>query len=378
MERAITGGARPPKRFYRPELDALRFFAFLSVFLAHGIDVNLRAGVLHAHPVFARSVIFLHHVGGFGLSLFFLLSSFLITTLLLLEHERTGTVSLQDFYARRVLRIWPLYLAYMAAAFVIGRFWAPAQFSLPALLTYFTLSANWYAVLLGAITPAVQFLWSISVEEQFYLIWPAVIRKLSIRGIRSFCITLLFLSIFGTFVLAATHSSGINLWFNSVSEVIFFAAGGLFALHFGLKQQQPSWLKFLGSVSVCAICWLVADSRGLFEHPDAVVSPVNAVAFFVLAALGALCLLWGFLHMPRRLLFKPLVYLGKISFGLYVFHGFTLLIGRNFLASHMRGGSWLLATFAITVLSATLSYEYFEKPFLKLKHRFELVHSRTA
>jgi peptidoglycan/LPS O-acetylase OafA/YrhL len=329
IDHLAAEGTAPEKvsRFYRPELDALRFFAFLFVFIGHGLEVNVRTGVLHRFPLLARGVSFLTHAGGFGLSLFFFLSSFLITTLLMLERERVGTIALRSFYMRRILRIWPLYFTFMAVAFIIGRLWEPARFGPHALLAFYAISANWYVIAAGQLPITVTFLWSISVEEQFYLIWPTCVRRLSANGIRYFCIGLLIAGFTGIAALAYEHTAILNIWFNSITESIFFASGGLLAL---------------------------------------------------LILVGVNALLLAFLHLPRQALMKPLVYLGRISYGLYVFHGISILVARHFLAHRMPGGIWLIPTFALTVLLAVLSYEFFEKPFLRLKHRFEVVHSRAA
>lgn len=150
------------KRFYRPELDALRFFAFLGVLLHHG---PRPPGILYR----------VGSVGGFGLSMFFLLSAYLITELLLREREQSGTVSWRLFFIRRASRIWPLYYLALAIAVVIGHI-PPHRFAVPGAglvgLSFFV--ANWVpnhrlGLLLGP-------LWSISVEEQFYLVWPPIIK----------------------------------------------------------------------------------------------------------------------------------------------------------------------------------------------------------
>ena len=99
------------RNFYRPELDLLRFVAFLLVFLSHGLWADLS-------PV----TLAISKAGVSGLALFFLLSSYLITELLLREHASTGTVHLKAFYLRRVLRIWPLYLLALLMATVLARF----------------------------------------------------------------------------------------------------------------------------------------------------------------------------------------------------------------------------------------------------------------
>jgi peptidoglycan/LPS O-acetylase OafA/YrhL len=108
INRAAAPALEPaPNRFYLPELDSLRFFAFLGVFIAHVSPISsLRP--LYALPIFAA---------GFGVDLFFTLSAFLITELLMREKERFGSLNVGAFYTRRILRIWPLYFTYVAAVF---------------------------------------------------------------------------------------------------------------------------------------------------------------------------------------------------------------------------------------------------------------------
>jgi peptidoglycan/LPS O-acetylase OafA/YrhL len=105
---AAESPAQATTRFYRPELDALRFFAFLAVLLHHGPQGQHFLGIIHS-------------AGGFGLSMFFLLSAYLITELLLRELEQTKTIAWGRFFIRRALRIWPLYYAALALAVVIAR-----------------------------------------------------------------------------------------------------------------------------------------------------------------------------------------------------------------------------------------------------------------
>ena len=119
---------RPPRdasqpRYYRPELDVLRFAAFFMVFLSHVVPgeeaLFERAGVPSS---LARSIIFAAAGGAFGVDLFFALSSFLITTLLLREHQNFGRIDVPRFYARRILRIWPLYFAFLFCASTLTKY----------------------------------------------------------------------------------------------------------------------------------------------------------------------------------------------------------------------------------------------------------------
>ena len=364
--------------FYRPELDVLRFFAFLCVFLTHGVSVNIKSGVLDHHRALGKAIMFLDAAGSYGLPLFFFLSAFLITTLLLLEKGKTGQVHLRNFYVRRILRIWPLYFGFLTLAFAAGLIWRQYHFNAQGLLAFFLLSGNWYVIVAGATPDTINFLWSISVEEQFYLLWPTMVRKLSPGRIQVFCVALALVSLCATATLAVTHSILINIWYNSGPQLLFFAGGGLLALRLGLIRQQKSGWKAAGALVAASGCWIVADlfhgNRLNAEQFPA----LPAVASYLFICFGCAVFVWAFLHMPKSWLRPKLVYLGRISYGLYVFQGVGLLLGRRFVEPHLRGGIWLLFSLAIIILLAVPSYEFFEKPFLKLKHRFEFVHSRPA
>jgi peptidoglycan/LPS O-acetylase OafA/YrhL len=140
--------ARTPQRFYQPELDGLRFYAFLAVFVYH---------TLPQQPAFYRSL----HLplpslwaavassGASGVDLFFTLSAFLITALLLRERQQTGGISLRLFYIRRILRIWPLYFFVLAVAVVLAHI-VPGQI-LPwyYVVGYLLFVGNWINVAFG-------------------------------------------------------------------------------------------------------------------------------------------------------------------------------------------------------------------------------------
>ncbi len=183
-------------------------------------------------------------------------------------------------------------------------------------------------------------------------------------------------SLTGVYVLAKTGSNTAKIWFNSISEAIFFAGGALLALRLGLKEQQKSLTKASGGVALCVLAWYGAVRLG-FTHDG--VAPHTWPLVYVLGAAGAASLLWAFLHLPRVLIRREFVYLGRISYGLYVFHGLLLIVGEHLLRDHFHlRHSWIPIIFTLTVACAAASYEFFEKPFLRLKHRFEFVHSREA
>jgi peptidoglycan/LPS O-acetylase OafA/YrhL len=382
-EAGAAAGAK--SRYYRPELDALRFFAFLSVFLFHGLGGTEFTHSAGAHlsslakPVFKESC-------RFGLSLFFFLSSYLITTLLRLEKEKTGTIHLQKFYLRRLLRIWPLYFAYillvcllhnLAPGFAIH----PLQIGLMLIF-----SGNWYYVWFGFPLSVLDHLWSISVEEQFYLLFPSAFLRASPRLLRQGSLFLCGLALVVTFVLLLHGTPAYLLWTNSFVEALFFGAGAYFASRHGLKQQKKhtasallSIFAGLGMWLASGAMWVSAETFLVRPFPQPFSHAALGTGVYLVVAVGCALILRGFLHLPLVFLPRPLIYLGKISYGLYVFHMIMLALSRVLVVRmiHIPGEELLLALL-ITIGVATLSYEYFEKPFLRLKKRFEVVRTRTA
>ncbi len=175
--------------FYRPGLDILRALAFLLVFVAHGLVAELdKSTQLGA----------IGRAGEFGVCVFFFLSSYLITELLLREKRETGTIHIPAFYVRRILRIWPLYFAMIGVGSFYGLFSPAHSVSLAwgaALMLLFT---NWYTAGHGY-PPGFLFpLWSISLEEQFYLAWPCLVKYLSpgsLLGISTVLMTTAYLTL---------------------------------------------------------------------------------------------------------------------------------------------------------------------------------------
>jgi peptidoglycan/LPS O-acetylase OafA/YrhL len=144
-------------RFYVPELDSLRFFAFFGVFLCH-----------LTHEMGYGDV--LSNIGGFGVDLFFTLSAYLITELLMREKERFGRLDVGAFYVRRILRIWPLYFGFLAAYFVASGIFPVLQIDWRYFAFFLVFLGNFALATIG-LAPglAIVRLWSVCVEEQFYI-----------------------------------------------------------------------------------------------------------------------------------------------------------------------------------------------------------------
>ena len=358
-------------RFYRPELDILRFVAFFAVYVTHSLP-HSPAEYLRFHlpkPVAA----FLGNVafsGSFGVTLFFLLSAYLITSLLLREKSITGDVNLRSFYTRRILRIWPLYFLALGVAVVWP--WG-GQLPLKYLPGFLLLAGNWTIVIWGSANSWVDILWSVSIEEQFYLSWPHAVKKMSKRALLPVAIGLVVLANVTRIILCMTSPSPGAAWYNTFAQLDSLGAGILCAVI--LNGCAPRFTLATRALLGCAGIGLLISCGSLVTMPRALVA-----LGYPCATVGCLCLFLGVCGLSIRV--RPLVYLGKISYGLYVFH--TLALRLVALALGGRAGTPLrflifwCGGLLITIALASLSYRWLESPFLRLKERFALVKSRPV
>jgi peptidoglycan/LPS O-acetylase OafA/YrhL len=372
-------------RFYRPELDALRFFAFMCVFFFHfmdyvPVDKNLQ-------PIFHTFCT----AGAFGVPIFFLLSSFLIVELLLRELDKTNTINIKSFYTRRLLRIWPLYFAVFFGLLILGQFIPNvATNSVPAWLAFIFFYGNWYIFYFGWIGGPIDPLWSIAVEEQFYLAIPLLTKLGGRKLLTKISIGLLLISYALCIYYAKLEYSGESgQWLNSFFQFQFFAAGALLAIY--LKGIIPEWTIVTRSILfiVGLSCWFFAIYGFGVKSYDGHPTVLGAIIGWLLVLIGAMLFFITTLGISQKFVPKSLVYLGRISFGLYMFHSLIFhLIFHNFrpywekplllfqFSNTAIATIGTLLVFVITVALASLSYRYFERPFLKLKERFAIINSR--
>jgi peptidoglycan/LPS O-acetylase OafA/YrhL len=295
----------PRAAYYRPELDALRFFRFLLVFCGH---VDLRRPWLMP----------LADIGALGLPIFFTLSAFLIVSILLREREQTGTVAVRAFMLRRVLRIWPLYFAVIGVTWYIGGLDPQLQrtevLELSLMLgNLYVLQHGWLA--LGVLVP----IWSISVEEQFYLAVPWTVKFGGKRLILATCLLTLAIA-YATLAVLGHRSAtpSLEVWANSFVQFQFFAAGGLLALLLHRRHVRlPVPVRLLLFAAGCA-CFYRAVYLDRIHWP-APTGGRHLVAGYITVLLATCAMLIAVLDFPWKV--PPLLrYLGKISYGLYLLH----------------------------------------------------------
>jgi peptidoglycan/LPS O-acetylase OafA/YrhL len=373
----LTEAEKPQARlesFYRPGLDILRALAFLLVFVAHGLMWHLDK------PTQLGAI---GRAGEFGVCIFFFLSSYLITELLLREKRETGTILIRAFYLRRILRIWPLYFATIGVGWFFGLFSAAHSVSVAWVAALMLLFTNWYTAGHGY-PPGFLFpLWSISLEEQFYLLWPVIVKYLSpgsLLGISSLLLTGAYLTLARLLPQGQTLDPAI--WVNSLVQFQFFALGTATAVVLRGRVPKLSRAARWGLFVAGLLC-LRAAQAAVFSADTVVPHDLLHIAPRYLIALpGCLCLFFSLLQLTAGKLQQPFIYLGKISYGLYVFHVAWLGLFRDliahFLGSHPLASqvAAMALAFPATLATGMLSYRYLESPFLRFKKRFTVVRSR--
>jgi peptidoglycan/LPS O-acetylase OafA/YrhL len=324
---------------YRPELDGLRGVAILIVLGAH-------TGV----PGFAGGG------GGVGVTLFFVLSGYLITSLLLAEREAFGRVDLRAFYIRRGLRLFPALAAVLivvAGLAILGLLPTDAStgVSYPIVeLSVIGYVANWFIVA-GGNTGVLGHTWSLAVEEQFYLIWPAILLVCFRFGRTRLAFGLLLLVFLDVpwRLLVDLNLGLMHVFVGTDSRGDALLMGCVLALLGTRWHAAMGWIGLAG-VAALAATWPGDPYLGV------------QILFIPMAAIAGTLAVAG---CPAVLAWRPLAFVGRISYGLYLWHG--VLIWWHL--------PWPIAV-PLSIAIACASYYILERPFLRLKARFG--RARTA
>jgi peptidoglycan/LPS O-acetylase OafA/YrhL len=374
-------------RFYFPELDGLRFVAFMMVFLFHrGIPESLLIRLVGRQAGWA----FLFN-GGYGVQLFFILSGYLITSLLLREEARYGRISLRAFWIRRILRIWPLYYLIIAVGFgllppLAGESGTRAYSDAMRVhfVPFLLFLGNWTMALIRPIAyDWLSILWSVCVEEQFYLIVPVMIALIAPRYRVAAVVVLMAGAIATRWYCARLNDAQPLIVFNTLAQFDTLLSGVLLSLVVGWDRARPRltvWLRWLQWPLYLVIVWGMS-------HPDlGRGTPLHRTWDFVgvwLCGLGIIMVaVWGS-GWPRAVLsYSRIVWLGKISYGLYMYHEIVLWARKTIYLKlpwfANRDELLSMAALALTIAMAAASYYGFEKRFLELKRKWTRVPSRPV
>ena len=359
MESAAAPGTQV--RHDIPSLDGLRAVAIIIVLLSH-TKVLLPSAVVNLG-------LFRYVIGGglHGVQIFFVISGYLITTLLLREFAGTGDVSLRAFYARRALRIFPpfyLYLAVVAVLWMQGSGQDISTFGAAATYTviYHPHPQGWM----------LQHTWSLSIEEQFYLLWPVLLLVALRRrwAVRFAIVVLAAMPIARTILLLAASQQGADHSRSIVncSAVDMLMTGCLFAL----AMRDPRWSRWIKSaitgwtVSILAGVGLLLVPYAETKMAQTVLAAPLIAQGYGVTALSIGVALEYVVRNPRclagRILNLPVMrHIGVISYSIYLWQ-------QLFTANPLRLGLW---TYALILLAAELSFWVVERPLMRLQARFK-------
>lgn len=337
--------------------DGLRAISIILVVLTHlGVHEDL------PEQQFIRDRLWGLFSGATGVNIFFTISGFLITRSLIAEKLRDGTVDLKKFYLRRFLRLTPPFVLFMIINIflvLLGCFKIPiSAFLISFLYLYNFIPTTMYNGHLGHT-------WSLAVEEQFYLLWPFVIKKVSKKSIYLIIFTIILVSYMiaitlNDIIIPGTRTGiklndafhGSRLFIPAVGPIM---VGSFFALvHDRNKLVSKMWIWF---------------APILYAFP--LWSPVSLIeASPIIQSMGtAITLTWILLHQQAQIIsaleWPPLAYVGRISYGIYLYH--VIFMGTSRGSGLIAGYPWNVI---VSILFAILSYELMERPLLRWKDRF--------
>lgn len=372
------------KRVYFKNLNALRFFAAVAVIFHH-----IEQYKFWAHLPSAWGTASVDALGHKAVSFFFVLSGFLITYLLLEEHKRTDDINVRSFYVRRILRIWPLY--YLIVFICL--------FFLPGFFDTLNLGGDYFArnfvivgILLLLVLPNVvrtfvpnvaggNQLWSIGVEEQFYFVWPVLVKRF-IKNLLTFLIGFVLLKIVVTLVLdflVASYDVLIidklaRIWILLQVEQMAIGAIGAWLLF----HQKKAALSFIYRPLVFTISCFAVALLFIFKVEHWWIHYAEAVVFAILIMN---------LSTNPAITFsmenKVLNALGNVSYGIYMYHTVCItvcLLTLKYFSVDQYDHTLFnvilyTASVVMTIAISYLSYEMFEKRFLEFKEKFMVVKS---
>lgn len=372
------------KRIYFSGINSLRFIAALAVIITH---IELLKGVFGFKNYWKNPIIF--NLGGMGVYFFFVLSGFLITYLLLVEKEKYHHIKIKDFYIRRILRIWPLYyLIVIIGFFILPKF---EIFHISYLQDSFTENFNNNLILYILILPNVAFslfpavsnigqAWSIGVEEQFYLAWPWIISK-SKNILKTLLVIIISLFLIKVGVLVLGKFFNESTWYKplkllvAMSKFECMAIGGIGAFFLFSKSDllKLFYNRYILLLSIISIPLLIYITPNFLQ--DGIHIVYSILFLTIILNVSDITLKFNFEN-------KLLNYLGKISYGIYMYHFMiipaVLYMIKNYfnLQSEVAiNGLAYSSVIILTICISGISYRFIERPFINLKSKFSTIKS---
>jgi peptidoglycan/LPS O-acetylase OafA/YrhL len=373
---------------YKPELDGIRGIAILGVLATHAAVEHPGLGL----GGYSRLVRYVFTPGWAGVDLFFVLSGFLITGILL--STKASSNYFKSFYARRCLRIWPIYyvtlLGLVTGATLFPSLGAVVSRPGPFLTSYFLYLQNIPAFLWhGKIGMLMGPFWSLAVEEQFYLIWPVLVLLLSERALGWVCALGFIVAITSRAYMVHVHPDDIRTVMLTTSRLDGLVVGAACALFMHVKKRPVPlvWITAAFCIGAGIIGYIAIFHCGELLGTSFYMYTIGITGFALLSGSLVAISQHRFPLLQRPLTMSLLRGFGKYSYGIYVYHKIVFVIGAVIMQQVFRWElpvSLPLSLIAIAAMTAAtfgvakLSYDHFEMRFLSLKRYFEPVAEKPA
>lgn len=360
-----------PSKTHLPALDGVRGIAILVVLL-HNLSI-IEARETRLEKLWTVVV----EAGWVGVQLFFVLSGFLITGILLDDRARPDR--LKVFYLRRVVRIFPLYYVFLVLYFVVLPPFFPAlRRPIGEVVWYWVYLSNWSTLAYGLL-PGLGHIWSLAVEEQFYMVWPWIAGRVRDATFAWVCIAVTVASLAARVALHRLHFDDLWLYSSTATRIDALAMGALVAL----AVRSELWrarlaraLRPLAVVVVVALALLSVITHGVNRN-----NPLMQIYGYSILAVGCALLVTYAARptAPRWLAHPWLRFFGKYSYGIYVIHPALKVAVWSWQRARLDAASaarpvatdiaFILAVAIASIALALVSWVVVERPFLKLKDR---------
>jgi peptidoglycan/LPS O-acetylase OafA/YrhL len=374
---------------YFPNLDGLRFLLAFGIMIIH-IE---RVKFLENRPTI-HIIVHYTFIGEYLVSIFFVLSGFLITYLLLKEKKEDNSINLRAYYARRMLRIWPLYYLILILGFFVFPYYdmySNSAHSIHVQKHFWVYITGCFLLLspiirsAGGLPGAIGPIWSVGVEELFYLCWPLFLKKLK-RYLLLFCGIIIFIIIIrngliiGNIVLNMRNShETVFLFLREVIEqyrISCMAIGGIGA--YLVVFEKNKILACIYRKDIQWITYIITFTLFLVKFGVNKYFGINQELYSILFVI----IITNLATNPQSIInlnYKWMTYLGKISYGTYLYHypiirivslRLTEYVFKREISGWQMNIILYVITFVFTIFIATLSYEFFENYFMKMKRRY--------
>jgi peptidoglycan/LPS O-acetylase OafA/YrhL len=357
-------------RIYFSKLDSLRFIAFFLVIWQHAFSPSFSK--LTDNYIFQEIIKKLTFTGGIGVHIFFVISGFLITFLMIKEEENVGRIKVKHFYIRRFLRIWPLYyIVMLLGIFILPLFFGTFTFNASMVKNLIFLN-NFDKI--GIQIPNIGIAWSVAIEEQFYICWPIIFTLIKDKRL------LIAFSLIG-FILSTIFviTNPSQAYFHTFANVRFLMIGCVGAILYSNNRVQLNGLFYNR--------YLNTNSTLILIVFFIVLSPFSAIIIFLSQFILPVLYLIIVINMVAQGQAKRISFIsrmGKYTYGMYLYHPLIIIftkIGFDSIKIDYIGnsyGNFLMASlsFILTIVVSFISYEYLEKKILRYKSNFAIINTR--